>query len=62
MPTSSDSIARAQDALATLNALHSERYPGSSELAARISSYELAYRMQGCAPEAVGIENESAVC
>ena len=25
--------------------------PGNSELAARISSYELAYRMQGCAPE-----------
>ena len=33
-----------------------EKYPGNSELAARISSYELAYRMQGCAPEAVDRE------
>ena len=30
-----------------------EQYPGMSELSARISSYELAYRMQACAPEAV---------
>src|SRR5438309_730027 len=29
------------------------------ELAARISSYELAYRMQGCAPEAVDVSRES---
>jgi hypothetical protein len=42
-----------------LNQAHAERYPGSSELAARISSYELAYRMQGCAPEAVDINRES---
>ena len=37
------------DTLAKLNALDLERNPGNSELAARISSYELAYRMQGCA-------------
>src|SRR6266404_5802468 len=36
-----------------------KKYPGSSELAARISSYELAYRMQGCAPEAVDVNRES---
>ncbi len=48
------------DQLALLNEEHAKRYPGSSELAARISSYELAYRMQGCAPEAVDISNESA--
>src|SRR5207244_4295340 len=36
-----------------------QKYPGSSELAARISSYELAYRMQGCAPEAVDVSRES---
>ena len=30
------------------------------ELAARIASYELAYRMQGCAPEAVDIAQETA--
>ena len=45
--------------LAKLNEIHAEQYPGSSELAGRISSYELAYRMQGCAPEAVDINRES---
>ena len=47
------------NALAKLNELDMEKYPGSSELAARISSYELAYRMQGCAPEAVDTSSES---
>src|SRR5215471_15943969 len=47
------------DLLARLNELDLKKYPGSSELAARISSYELAYRMQGCAPEAVDINRES---
>jgi hypothetical protein len=47
------------DLLAKLNELDMEKYPGSSELAARISSYELAYRMQGCAPEAIDINTES---
>src|SRR5947209_17766125 len=40
------------DLLAKLNELDMQRSPGNSDLAARISSYELAYRMQGCAPEA----------
>ena len=48
------------DHLAKLNEEHAKRYPGSSELAARIASYELAYRMQGCAPEAVDISQEPA--
>ena len=47
------------DHLARLNSEHAERHPGSSELAARIASYELAYRMQGCAPEAVDVSQES---
>lgn len=47
------------DHLARLNDEHAKRHPGSSELAARISSYELAYRMQGCAPEAVDISQET---
>lgn len=47
------------DHLAKLNQEHAKRHPGSSELAARIASYELAYRMQGCAPEAVNISEES---
>ncbi len=45
--------------LETLNRRDSERNPANSELAARISSYELAYRMQRCAPQAVALENES---
>jgi uncharacterized protein (DUF1501 family) len=47
------------DALATLNELDMQKFPGNSELAARISSYELAYRMQGCAPDAVDVASES---
>jgi uncharacterized protein (DUF1501 family) len=48
------------DALAKLNELDMQKFPGNSELAARISSYELAYRMQGCAPGAVDVSRESA--
>jgi hypothetical protein len=47
------------DLLAKLNQLDMEKYPGSSDLAARISSYELAFRMQGCAPQAIDITSES---
>jgi hypothetical protein len=47
------------DLLAKLNEMDMQRYPGSSELSARIASYELAYRMQGCAPEAVDVNRES---
>jgi hypothetical protein len=45
--------------IAKLNELDMQKNPASTELAARISSYELAFRMQGCAPEAVDIDNES---
>jgi hypothetical protein len=47
------------DLLGKLNEMDAANYPGNSELAARISSYELAYRMQGCAPEAVDVSRES---
>ena len=47
------------DQLARLNQQHEERFPGASELAARIASYELAYRMQSCAPEAVDLVQET---
>jgi hypothetical protein len=47
------------DALARLNELDMQKFPNNSELAARISSYELAYRMQGCAPSAVDVASES---
>lgn len=47
------------DHLARLNDLDLRKYPANSELAARIASYELAFRMQGCAPEAVDVSKES---
>jgi len=47
--------------LGTLNEMNAGKYPGNSELTARIASYELAYRMQGCAPEAVDI-NSAVSC
>src|SRR5215467_13439666 len=49
------------DQLEKLNQEHAAKHPGSTELAARISSYELAYRMQSCAPEAVDISKEGEV-
>ena len=47
------------DHLALLNEEHAARHPGDTELAARIASYELAYRMQSCAPEAVDLSRET---
>ncbi len=47
------------DALGKLNAEHLRARPGFSELAARISSYELAYKLQASAPEAVDLSAES---
>ena len=46
------------DALRWLNNLHREGRKGSSELDARISAYELAFRMQSEAPELVDISSE----
>ncbi|OYW07589.1 MAG: hypothetical protein B7X34_10630 [Acidobacteriia bacterium 12-62-4] len=43
------------EALRKLNALDAERTPSNTELAARLESYELAYRMQSAAPEAVDL-------
>ncbi|MGV3723971.1 MAG: DUF1501 domain-containing protein [Actinomycetota bacterium] len=48
------------DLLASLNQEHISRRPGGRELAARIESYELAYRMQSQVPEAVDLSKESA--
>ncbi len=44
--------------LATLNRHHLEKFPGDSELAARISSYELAARMQLSVPEVADLSSE----
>ena len=45
-------------ALRFLDEQNAARYPGDEELAARISSYELAGRMQLSVPEAVGLGSE----
>jgi hypothetical protein len=51
---------RAQlDLLRSLNERHLERNPTESDLSARIESFELAYRMQMAAPEALDLEKES---
>jgi hypothetical protein len=47
------------DLLAQLNDEHLRQRPGGGELAARAASYELAYRMQTEAPEAVDIAQET---
>ena len=55
----SDADQRRQlDLLARLNARHQAENPGEEELAARIESFELAYRMQVAAPEAFDFESE----
>ena len=50
---------RSLDTLKQLNKMHQSGHDGDSELAARIHSYELAYRMQTTAAEAVDLEKES---
>lgn len=51
---------RAQlDLLARLNHEHLAARPGGHDLASRINSYELAFRMQAEAPEAVDLSQES---
>ncbi|MBM3457239.1 MAG: DUF1501 domain-containing protein [Armatimonadetes bacterium] len=47
------------DTLQEYNREHAEPRMDNTNLAARISSYELAYRMQATAPEAVDLEQES---
>ncbi|HWE34991.1 MAG TPA: DUF1501 domain-containing protein [Isosphaeraceae bacterium] len=50
---------RTLDLVQALNAHHLEGRRDDSELAARINAYELAYRMQAAAPEAVDLGRES---
>ncbi len=47
------------DLLAQLNQEHLDNRPGGDVLAARIKSYELAFRMQSSAPEAVDLSQET---
>ncbi|MCB1125464.1 MAG: DUF1501 domain-containing protein, partial [Verrucomicrobiae bacterium] len=46
------------DLLKHLNGVYQDRHPAEQELAARIESFELAYRMQTAAPEAMDISAE----
>jgi len=46
------------DLLARLNRRHLQQHPHETELAARIESFELGYRMQSAAPEAIDIGKE----
>ena len=48
------------DLLGRLNRRHLRDRPGDDELEARIAAYELAFRMQSHAPEAVDISQETA--
>ena len=48
------------DFLAELNREHLAGHGGSSDLVARIKSYELAYRMQSATPEAVDLTEETS--
>ncbi len=55
----SDSRQRAQlNLLATLNRQHLEQRKAERDLAARLESFELAYRMQVAAPEALDVTRE----
>lgn len=47
------------DRLRAYNLEHARERSGNPELDARIASYELAYRMQATAPEAVDVDSES---
>jgi hypothetical protein len=49
---------RQLDLLARLNAEHQKEREAEAELQARIETYELAYRMQMAAPEAIEVERE----
>jgi len=60
---SPEGVTRAQqrellDAIGAINSRHLSRHAGNDELAARIASYELAYKMQEHAPAAVDMSGE----
>jgi hypothetical protein len=50
---------RQLDLLHRLNQQHQQAHDGEAELAARIETFELAYRMQMAAPEALDVSKES---
>jgi hypothetical protein len=59
LPHMTDESQRRQlDLLTRFNKRHLEQTPGEAELAARVESFELAYRMQVSAPDAFDISQE----
>lgn len=56
--TSQKTDLAARDFLKRINERHLEQFPGDTELAARISSYELAARMQLSVPEVTDLSTE----
>jgi hypothetical protein len=56
--TSAAQQKRQLDLLSKFNQMHHKANPDNSELAARLASYELAFRMQSHAPEAVDLSKE----
>jgi Protein of unknown function (DUF1501) len=50
---------RQLDFIGELNAAHQAAHPAEADLLGRIASFELAYRMQTAAPEAVDLSQES---
>jgi hypothetical protein len=60
LPSMSDARQRAQlDFVKRLNERNRGRNPDEAALSARIESFELAYRMQMTAPEAIDVDHES---
>jgi hypothetical protein len=61
-PQMTDSSQRQQlDLLAKLNRRAMEQHPAEADLAARVESFELAYRMQMAAPEALDVKREPQI-
>lgn len=56
--TSRSADAAARGLLSRLNDIHIERFPGDTQLAARIASYELAGRMQASIPTLLDFHDE----
>jgi len=54
------SDAAARDLLGQLNEAHLARFPGDTQLAARIASYELAGRMQASIPQLLDVTQETS--
>lgn len=59
-PFSAESQAIGKDLIGRLNELRGVEYPNDPAMAARIASYELAFRMQQSIPDAVDFSQETA--